>query len=300
MLRVVERPPDALRRFRTATYDPDKPLAFMHVPKTSGTAMAAALRNVLRPRFPVAGFDRSLFGAFTEFSSFMPSAIEGFRSGSELGASDFVYGHIALSTLLENCSRAQLLTVLREPRSRLLSHWLFWRSKGNEELREWGVWAERICTARLPLRDFLASPGVASAIDNVAVRMLLWPHPLIPDAGFIDSTDDERLLRDALARLDRFSFVDVMENPHFRPNLQAWLGRRVGYPHLNVTKNVPRTLRSPLDLDPSARERLAMRSRLDLALWTHVARRRVAPHSVSDLATRAFARNLDRYARLMR
>jgi hypothetical protein len=39
-----------------------------------------------------------------------------------------------------------LLTVLRGPNSRLLSHWLFWRSHRDTELERWGVLADPAST----------------------------------------------------------------------------------------------------------------------------------------------------------
>jgi hypothetical protein len=42
----------------------DRPFAFMHVPKTSGAALRAGLREVLPSTACIEGFDRGFFGAF--------------------------------------------------------------------------------------------------------------------------------------------------------------------------------------------------------------------------------------------
>jgi hypothetical protein len=57
----------------------------------------------------------------------------------------------------------------------------------------------------------------------MTLRMLLWPHPDIPDGDFIDPRADRRLVDAALARLEGFAFIDLVENPQMADDLQAWL-----------------------------------------------------------------------------
>ena len=59
--------------------------------------------------------------------------------------------------------------------------------------------------AHRSLLEFLTSAQIACQTDNVAVRMLLWPHPLIPDDDFTREENDEVLIELALASLEAFS-----------------------------------------------------------------------------------------------
>jgi len=168
-------------------------------------------------------------------------------------------------------------------------------------VRTWGEWRDAICQARAPLGTFLSIGTIACAIDNVAVRMLLWPDPRIPVDAFINPRHDAPLIEAALERLNQFAFVDVVENPSLRTNLQNWLGRRVTYPRLNETSFMPESLRSPLshELTPEATHLLEQRSRLDRVLWTSFAERLIGPTLAQALCERSFGENSTRYAGLM-
>ena len=73
--------------------------------------------------------------------------------------SDFIAGHIAFSSLRQRYGSANYLTVLREPLSRILSHWLFWRTVPDDDLARFGAWADYVRRAREPLKDFLILQG---------------------------------------------------------------------------------------------------------------------------------------------
>ncbi len=164
-----------------------------------------------------------------------------------------------------------------------------------------GEWRDAICQAHAPIGTFLSVGAIACAIDNVTVRMLLWPHAHIPDDAFIDPRHDALLIETAIERLNQFAFVDLVENPSLRTNLQNWLGRRVTYPRLNETNFIPESLRSPLshELNPEATHLLEQRSRLDRVLWTSFAERLIGPASAQALCERSFGENSVRYAGLM-
>jgi hypothetical protein len=51
-------------------FDPNGPLIFTHVPKTSGTPITMALNRALAPRKVFHGVDVSLFGDFVDFVTF--------------------------------------------------------------------------------------------------------------------------------------------------------------------------------------------------------------------------------------
>jgi hypothetical protein len=214
---------------------------------------------------------------------------------------DLIAGHFAYSTLRHAYPYAQRLTLLREPCSRLLSHWLFWRQHADPELAPWGYWAERVKKSRRPLADFLRDPMLACQTDNLVLRMLLWPHRLLPADRFIDPLNDKRLLREAMANLNAFDLVDIVENRTLDDRLQSWLGRPFTYARMNETRPIPPELRAPLDgeLTSEAIDLLEHRSRLDFRLWAEIARRRLPGTDISALRQRMVLKNAARYAVLM-
>lgn len=275
----------------------------MHVPKTSGTAINSGLGEALNPLPWVAGFDRSIFGAFDAFDSMQV----GLRATIHLDlfppaeVPDLVSGHFSYSTITRSRPQAQLMTVLREPRARILSHWMFWRAQSDQNLQGWGGWSEIVRLARLPLLQFLNRGEVACQVDNATVRMLLWPHPLIPDDGFIHVSSDERLIIEAAARLKRFAFADVIENPRFKANLQSWIGRPFTYARVNETNDVPPELRVPLrdELTPEVLRLIEHRSRLDRVLWLALACDHIVETDAKTLSNDVFLRTVARHAALM-
>jgi hypothetical protein len=287
---------------REPRFDPGRPLAFMHVPKTSGTSLRTALQECLDVHQPAPGFDATAFGGFRDFATVSPALMRDVYIGDrlpDLGAA-FVTGHIARSTLSARRPRVQLLTVLREPRSRLLSHWLFWRGLTDEQLLGWGRWADVIRIARRPLADFLADPAAAGNTDNMAVRMLVWPHPDIPADGFIDRGADRRIVSAALEAVGSFAFADIVENPSLAANLRRWLGRPLEYRQLNETPRLDPALRTSLgrELTQEAFELLDARCRLDRQVWLTLALGSTRPGAMHALAERTILRNVARYSAL--
>jgi hypothetical protein len=210
-------------------------------------------------------------------------------------------GHISLSTLRAASPSAQVLTILREPTSRLFSHWLFWRQLADDFLAVWGSWADLVRRARRPLARFITDPRLACQTDNLTVRMLLWPHPLIPNDGFIERRHDSQLVSEAMTRLSELSFVDVVENEAMPDNLRNWLGRPLVYERMNETSGMPNDLRCPLDpeLSPEVEDLVEERSRLDLVLWTNMVTNRLGGEDPGNLRSRTISTNMDRYRRLM-
>lgn len=282
-------------------YDPARPLCLMHIPKTAGTSLIASLSAVIAPETSVTGFDRVLFGGFTNFAA-LDEALRGQvydDAGTLPKTADFVAGHFSHSSLRAAYPRGQLLTVLREPATRLLSLWMFWRRHSDEHLAGWADWGDLVRQSRLPLAAFLAERRLAAQLDNVAVRMLLWPHRLIPADGFIDAAHDATLLRQARRRLADFVFVELAEAEDLWARLSAWLGRDVGVERRNEAARIPPGLQVPLaaELDAKCLALLDARSRLDLALWQSIAVARGL--SPEGLRRRTLVQHVARYATLM-
>lgn len=298
----AKRVHDLERQLSTARSGPqsalDRPLAFMQVPKTSGSALSIGLCEVLPVTPRIHGWDHGFFGAFRQFETMSPELRdEVYEDLPAANGNDFVYGQIGYSTLVRGRPTARLMTVLREPRTRILSLWMYWRSFSDESLAIAGEWGRVQRLTRQPLAEFLNRPEAACQTDNVYVRRLLWPHPLIPDDGFIDSASDERLVSEAAARLKTFDFIDVVENPRLEDNVRAFLARPFVYKRVNETVVRPE-FGVPLEeeLTDEALRLLEHRSRLGQKLWRAVASECIAGVDLTDLSDDTFRRAVTRYA----
>jgi hypothetical protein len=138
------------------------------------------------------------------------------------------------------------------------------------------------------LHDFLSCRDLACQLDNLYVRMLLWPHRLIPQNDSIEERNDRTLIYEAIRRLKQFAYVDVVENPELDANIRSWLGRPFIYKLANETSRIPEALRTPLhkELTPETFNLLQRRTRLDLELWFAVGRQRIPELSVESLYLR--------------
>jgi hypothetical protein len=179
---------------------------------------------------------------------------------------------------------------------------MYWRSFSDERLASAGTWGRVPRLTRQRLVEFLNHPEAACQTDNIYIRMLLWPHPLIPEDGFIDSASDECLASEAAARLKAFDFADVIENPQLEDNVRAFLARPFVYACVNETPSMPSELRVPLEEELTGEALLLVehRSRLDRELWRAVAAERIAGADPAALSDDTFRRTVTRHAALMR
>jgi len=262
----------------------ERKFGFMHIPKTSGSAMRAFLAKAMN----LATYFKEADLSQHSFLKDVPDPV--------LPIGENYLAHVSFGTLLKGCPDGQYLTIFREASSRILSHWVFWRTYLADEYGE-----ERVKRVRGRFIDFLSYPEIACQVDNISLRMLVWPHPRVPNDDFIDRKDDEELLQLALDRLKRFSFLDVIENPQFEANLQDWLGTELNYSRVNVSQSMPKHLRVPLyrEFTPETLEALKARSRLDRVLWTAVAAARMPGIDLAELSRNTLIRNVARYAAIM-
>ncbi|MBS9478131.1 sulfotransferase family 2 domain-containing protein [Ancylobacter radicis] len=293
----------------SAYYASALPLVFNHIPKSAGTSLADALRVALAEQgdlgegSDLCWYDRWCFGSFRDFESFSPAArAQSIDTPDELPAGlRFVAGHMAVSTTRLRYPLGQNITFFREPKARLMSHWLFWRAYEDADVAGWGGWADYVRQARGSLGDFLTTPCLVPVLDNFSLRALLWPHPVIPENGPIDPANDEALLDAAFSVLESLAHVDLIENPHLVSRLETWLRRPVVVERRNETLPVPDERRGRLDehLSDQAMDALNLWSRLDLRLWSHVAGKVMPDVESQSLADSTFAATLERHARLL-
>ncbi len=257
---------------------PSGPFAFMHVPKCAGYAFASALVRATGPSAVVHGFDRTLFGTFTDFDS----VDEQVRQRIYLhvlphrGTFDLIVGHFSLASLLAIDPDMRCLTVVREPRCRLVSHFLFWRGRPDPDVTKWGAYADRMRLARGRLETFLTATILAPQIDNLFTRFLLSPHPDIPDEAFIRAEMHDRLYREALVRLERVDLAVLLEDARLERRVSRFLGRRFQLERENVsTPRMDQPLSLDRELTAEALTQLDSLTAIDRPLWSHLARRSV-------------------------
>jgi hypothetical protein len=155
--------------------------------------------------------------------------------------------------------------------------------------------------ARSDLLDYIDNREVAAHVDNVIVRLLLWPHDLIPDDDFIDPIHDAQLFEEAVAMLDTFEYVRVVEDPDYVTDLDEWLGRPLTIPRLQQVNGLPQPDTPDLaaEVSGSGADRLRWRTRLDERLWSHVAARAFASDQLDEVRERAYQDAVDRYSAMV-
>lgn len=284
-------------------YGPSRPLVFSHIPKTAGTSLRAALREILQPAVYVDGLDASLFGGYDAYDDVRPALRTNiFLSPDELpGDATLVAAHISPWTTMQRYPGADHITVLRSPQVRLISQFLHCRAVTDFDLRRWGSVGNAFRAGWGPLRAFLEDPMVAPNGDNTITRFLTWPHPLLRKTAFIDPAHDEALLAAAIDRLETFGHVNVMENPAFMAELGAWLGRPLPERRLNERMSVPRRMRPDLaaELDTGTRELLDFRCRIDVRVWAHALQRVLPGADPVAVGTRVTQQAVDRYSTML-
>jgi hypothetical protein len=247
----------------------------MHVPKCAGVALSRSLAQATGAKSRLHGLDGTLFGTFDDFASIAESIRRHiYLSGMpDRGCHDLIDGHFSLSSLA-SFRDGRFVTIMREPRCRLISHFLYWRGQSEDELLAWGAWSERVRLAHGRLLEFLANQTLASQIDNLFTRFLLCPHADIPTGAFIPPELHDELYHEAYPKLQQFGLVDLLENPAMEQNIQKWLGREFHMIEDNVSAprmDLPVSLAEELTVD--ALTRVWSLSAIDRRLWKHTARR---------------------------
>jgi hypothetical protein len=95
------------------------------MPKAGGTGFVNSIEALLRPRTVLVGIDRSQTDNFASFETMAtdPRASVIVTMADIPTHVDIMAGHFALSNLTHRFADICLVTVLREPCTRLLSHW---------------------------------------------------------------------------------------------------------------------------------------------------------------------------------
>lgn len=305
-------------RYATTRRNLKPPLVFMHMPKAGGTALIREIERTLRPLRWAGGIDRTLTGDFEAFDTMDRHLRAGvFRDETEIPKNvDFFAGHFGWGLLCAWSPEAKMMTVLREPRSRLLSYWFYLGNYSNNVLSLYGDFGERLALARKNFGDYISMSQIACQTDNVMTRMLVWPHPACQATEFISPEMDGTLLMIALERMNQFDFVGIIEDQQLRNRLFLWLRSTYKYSvwtylekfinrghkiNTNEASMPQRGLRQSIsvELDDKTMHRLELSSRLDKMLWSTIASRVFVDEDVNSVADREFSKSIGRLESLI-
>ncbi|MEP1125044.1 MAG: hypothetical protein ABJH68_14265 [Ilumatobacter sp.] len=280
--RIAERtslidPPEVDHARRNAAFGAHRRIGVVHIPKSAGSSVSAALEEALADRtWSPWDFDPAMFGPLrdepvppTEIPRVIPDP-------ARLREFDAASGHFALSTMLAGFDAADLVMLLREPRSRLLSHYEYWRGLPANLRSEDSTWSVTAYARELDFDEWLVDPRTAYQTDNVVVRTLLDGHAAIPDDDFIDRRDLASLTAQAVRTAASIGWVDVVERgPAMWDGLAERIDRPLDRPQVNTTE---RRADLPTNVSAMLSDRavtaLHHSTSGDRAIWTAVARRR--------------------------
>lgn len=256
----------------TLPRDPSRPLVITHIPKSGGSSLYAALGEALQPKHPRAAIDETNLASCGTRGMALAFRRRFLLTEDPPIESDYLAGHLSTPHSRRRMPDAQHLLVLREPRARVISHWLFARSFTPVELWAWGEWGNYLRLTHGPLQEFVADPRVACMHDNLVVRLLVGPDPRIPVEGMIQRKHDDELLAIARKRLADYDFVGLLEDRRLVPKIEGWLGQVLTLQRINEARPLPAKRRPDIDTEVRAATPVLLeRTRLDRQLWLDVA-----------------------------
>lgn len=219
-----------------------KRIFFAHVPKCGGTSLSHALRV----RYPLSYFKLSEEAASPACRGLSVGDWMAFKSRllayhAHLGR-HFLQGHVPVSTdyIDAHLSDYNLLTILREPVERVVSHYFF-DQRLNKMTPEAFLQDPRGFTETHVLCHFFGG--------------LDWDHP-----GDVDEAEAR-----AIATLSRFDVVGILEEPAaFQQALRDKIGLNLSMPHRNRG-----TERAGQTLPPEILEKITAMCEADLRIYRH-------------------------------
>lgn len=268
---------DARRRERLASRHDDldpRPLGFVHVPKSAGVSAIASLKAALpEHRWAPWVFDESMLGPFRGVPVTGELAARVLPSAVALADYDAAAGHFPVPTFRSRFDPIDLALVVREPRSRLLSHYEFWRHWDDDLHDAHLPWTSSRSAVRLDFDVWLSEPSIAHQTDNLLTRQLLGDDPAVPPDDFIAPAAMSSVARRAVRVLRSIGWVGLVEQGD-----EMWrsLGRRVGA-ELRPERENPTRHRPDLPTDlgavmsARATRALAARTAADTVVWHEVA-----------------------------
>ena len=239
-------------------------LSVLHLEKTGGHSLLAWLRGHVHP----GQIDPDPLRAMPpdRVSAFPPSLAGG------LDRYPLIWGHYDLPALRRLGAHRVVLTLLREPGSRLVSLYRYWRSLTPEHLGSLAGHEGPLLAHRLSLLDFLRcdEPGLLASTDNLYVRRLTGRYP-----GQGHAELGRQDLADALAALAGIDCVGITEElrrslARFAPRLGVTAPASVAWLNSTDRNHRENPMHAPapaVELTPAVREALAARTALDREVY---------------------------------
>ncbi|OYV50071.1 MAG: hypothetical protein B7Z78_12195 [Rhodospirillales bacterium 20-60-12] len=180
------------------------PLSFLHLEKTAGISLTAFLSAQFHP----SQLDRD------DWRTLPPHLVQRFgpHLDNHAGKSPLVWGHYDLPSLRRLDPERFVLTMLREPKARLVSLYHFWRSVDPRLISDDQGNFTVALAHKADLAGFLRTddPFVRDYIDNFYVRRLTGYYVTGNDSDPL-ADDPQTSLNHAIAALDDIEFVGITE-----------------------------------------------------------------------------------------
>lgn len=236
--------------------DPAKPLIYIHIPKTAGTAMQALVRrNYSEEEIHLLGKRKLEADGRRSFRRGWEGEVHRLeRSGFEPGrAPRIVFGHMSFGLHRAFPDGAQYVSMVRHPVARVVSHYRFVKRSPGHHLHRF------VMEKNLRLEDYVEGTA-AQVLNNGQVRCLFGDAHR--GVGFDRCSED--MLDRALDNIDtHFVFIGVQER--FDDSVSL-LCRSVGWREVEVDpRNV--SMVDDEDVSPDAVAGILEYNALDMALY---------------------------------
>lgn len=173
-------------------------LAFLHLPKTGGTS----LHKLLQAAFETDEICPERFNGFGRFSN------------KELQEYNFFSAHMDFHSLERVANPAYTVTLLREPKQRIVSLFHYWKAQKREHIERHNLVGPRFAKDTC-LAEFLSTlpKELMKDVDNAYVRNFLGRLWTGPTGEFlIDEDEALRVAMRNLLKIDEVGFTDDLRN----------------------------------------------------------------------------------------
>lgn len=199
---------------RSNTQEIKEKIVFLHIPKTGGTT----LHNLISESFPKPRICPERFNNLVSLDK------------SELDSYGFFSGHYDWRNVENIPGNKKIITILRNPRARILSLYHFWRSHTWQHINQHNLGGPRHAKT-YDLEKFLSldDPAVVANIDNALTRNLIGRvfagsnrEFLYPENEVIDRAlhNLETLHSLGVLEYTRFSVEKILRSLNIEPPLQ--------------------------------------------------------------------------------
>ena len=178
----------------TAANDGSNKLLFLHIPKTAGSSLTRILKSNFRKK--------------KIFHQMDPRELEKHLEAGDCPQRLYI-GHYGYDLVNRFKVRPKVLTVLRDPRQRVISHYYFYRAYDEAALGPWEKKIAELCR-RHDFRTFITLdvPEIEQSFSNLQTRQLASTTDCRVPA---DGSGRRNLLAEACEHLELLDFVGIVE-----------------------------------------------------------------------------------------